>query len=151
MIFVFISIGFLLGKYSVEKKAKAFMPVSTQKSDSYEETIAIHVYYMHSTFRCKTCNTIEKMTKQLLDTKYTEAIQDKKIIFSDVDFQSNNELAKKFKIVSSCVVVAKEKNGVIFEFKRLDDVWTLLNKPNEFNKYISKAINSFLDKKGDTD
>jgi len=106
----------------------------------------IHVYYLHSTFRCITCNTIEKMTKQLLDTKYAKETKNKKIIFSEVDFQSNIKLAKKFSIVSSCVVVAEEKNGEILDFKRLDDIWTLLKNTNEFNTYISNAINPFLGK-----
>ena len=58
-------------------------------------------------------------------------------------FQENEKLAKQFEVISSCVVVAMEKDGKIIEYKRLDEVWTLLDKPAEFNAYLSKAIQSF--------
>jgi hypothetical protein len=153
--FVLISIGFSLGK--CEYKSQTSEPNvsgALKKKDARKltEQEYIHVYYMHSTFRCSTCNSIEKMTKELLETKYSKEIKDKKIIFSEIDFQSNINLAKKFNISSSCVVVAIEKDGQTVDFKRLDKVWTLLDKPGKFDNYISRAINSFMNKnsvKGD--
>lgn len=139
LIFVFISIGFALGKYSVPH------------SENGEKTTAvinevIHVYYMHATFRCVTCNTIEKMTKDLLNGKFAREMQKNEIIFSEVNFQKDEKLAKAFDVLSSCVVVAKEKDGNAIEYKRLDEVWTLISKPDEFNAYVSKAIQSFQPK-----
>jgi hypothetical protein len=139
LIFVFVSVGFALGKYSASRKGTS--GYSTSKD-------AVHVYYMHATFRCVTCNTIEKMTKTFLDSRFAEEIKTKKIIFSELNFQENEALAKKFDVVSSCVVVAKETNGEITGFKRLDKVWTLMDKPEEFNAYLSKAIESFMTDKG---
>ncbi|OGV36582.1 MAG: hypothetical protein A2020_10285 [Lentisphaerae bacterium GWF2_45_14] len=142
LIFVFISIGFALGKRSVPHAENG------QKSETGTELV--HVYYMHATFRCVTCNTIEKMTKELLESKFAGKIRDKKIIFSEVNFQENEKLAKEFDIVSSCVVVAKERDGNILSYKRLDDVWTLMGKPAEFNDYLIKAIEPFLTRQEDS-
>jgi len=152
--FVLVSIGFALGKNYNSETVKLNLKITSIKSDTVnlKKSTVIHVYYMHSTFRCITCNTIEKTTKQLLNTKYSKDLENGKIIFSEVDFQTNIRLSKKFHIVSSCVVVAKERDGKIIDFRRLDEVWTLWDKPKEFNSYISKAINSFLfenNKKGD--
>ena len=147
--FILISIGFSLGKYKYKSQAKES---SASEIINQENQYFIHVYYMHSTFRCTTCNTIEKMTKELLEKNYKSELDEKQIIFSEVDFQSNENLAKEFQITSSCVVVALEKNGTTTDFRRLDDVWILLEKPDEFNKYISNTINSYLNeitKKGD--
>lgn len=138
LIFVLISIGFALGKYSVTKQ------IIQEKTNTGGE--AIHVYYMHAAFRCVTCNTIEKMTKELLNSKFADGLKSGEIIFSKVNFQENEKLARQFEVISSCVVVAKEKDGNIIEYKRLDEVWTLLDKPAEFNAYVSKAIQSFLPK-----
>ena len=146
--FVLVSIGFALGKnYSdVKIKSKNDVVMVKAKNTDLENRMVIHVYYMHSTFRCATCNTIEKMTKKLLNTKYSEEMNKKEILFSDVDFQSNEHLAKKFGVVSSCVVVAIEKNGKIIDFKRLDEVWTLMERPEKFNSYISRTIKDYLNK-----
>jgi hypothetical protein len=143
LIFVFVSIGFALGKYSVSRRESS--PAGNAAGGGRNNEI-VHVYYMHATFRCVTCNTIEKMTKDLLERKFAEELKTKKIVFSEVNFQENESLAKKFDVLSSCVVVAKEEDGKITGYERLDKVWTLMSKPDEFNTYVSKAIESFLPK-----
>ncbi len=136
LIFVLVSIGFAFGKYSATR------PQVALPSGQMPETV--NVYYMHATFRCVTCNTIEKMTKQLLESKYKKEMQDGSILFSEVDFQKNEQLAKQFDVISSCVVVARTKDGKITVFERLDKVWELLDKTDEFNAYISSAIDKVL-------
>ena len=144
--FVLVSIGFALGKNYSDGKARSKGDAVQIKAENtnLKNRVVIHVYYMHSTFRCTTCNTIEKMTKKLLKTKYSEEMNKKEILFSDVDFQSDEQLAKKFGIVSSCVVITIERNEKIIDFKRLDEVWTLMKKPAEFNNYIEKTIQNYL-------
>ena len=137
LIFVLVSIGFAFGKYSVSKPLAAASPAG-------QTAETVNVYYMHATFRCVTCNTIEKMTKQLLESKYKKEMQDGSILFSEVDFQKNEQLAKQFDVISSCVVVARTKDGKITVFERLDKVWELLDKTDEFNAYISSAIDKVL-------
>ncbi|MCP4745237.1 MAG: hypothetical protein GY874_03715 [Desulfobacteraceae bacterium] len=139
--FALISIGFALGKHSV-------------KPDRQTDNIAngngrqVVVYYLHSTFRCVTCNTIEKMTRELLDNSYSKQLADEKIQWIEDDFQENETLAKQFEVVASCVVVAEVKDGVVLDYKRLDDVWTKMKDPEAFNQYISDAINGYLKKSG---
>ncbi len=144
--FVLISIGFAFGKNFKSETVKSNNSINftTEEYGKLKNRTVIHVYYLHSTFRCSTCNRIEKMTKQVLDKNFSENLKDKEIIFSEVDFQLDDKLAKKFEVVSSCVVVASEKNGEILSFKRLDKVWTLLDKPTEFNNYISQTVNNYL-------
>jgi hypothetical protein len=130
--FVLVSIGFAMGRHSVKSK-EAELPGMTDKS-------VIHVYYLHSTFRCTTCNTIEKMTKEFLDGNYKSELASGKMIFTEIDFQQNEQIAKRFGVVASCVVVAAEKDGKTVAFKRLDEVWTKMKTPDEFDKYIAAAI-----------
>lgn len=100
----------------------------------------VAVYYLHSTFRCDTCNTIEKMTKDLLERNYTAELQTGRIVWSEVDFQEDLALAEKFEVAASCVVVAKLKDGNISSYSRLDEVWTLMEDPQAFDSYIKSAI-----------
>jgi hypothetical protein len=144
--FVLISIGFAFVKHFNAETVKTANSINLTNAEhnNLKSRVVIHVYYLHSTFRCITCNTIEKMTKQLLDKDFSKEMKDKKIIFSEANFQLDENLAKKFKVVSSCVVVAVEENGKILGFKRLDEVWTLLDKHTDFNNYISQAVNDYL-------
>ena len=140
--FALISLGFVIGKHSAHRGA---VQPEQQNKGTY-----VAVFYMHSTFRCVTCNTIEKMTKELLDKSYSQDIAEGRIKWQDIDFQENEPLAAKFKVVASCVVVAEVRNGVTVDFKRLDKVWTLMKAPDAINKYISTAIDSYLkDREGE--
>ena len=136
--FVLISIGFSLGKHYSGKK--------TAVSEDAKKSL-VRVYYMHATLRCSTCNSIEKMTKQLLKEKYSQEMLDDKIEFVEENFQENQALAKKFNVLASCVVVAKIEDGKIVAHQRLDKVWTLFQKPAEFNAYISKAVQTYMQEK----
>lgn len=139
--FAMISIGFALGKHSVK--------LDKQTNSLFNENgRQVAVYYLHSTFRCITCNTIEKMTWELLTSSYSDELADREIQWIKDNFQENEALAEQFEVFASCVVVAEMENGVITDYKRLDDVWTLMKDPEAFNRYISDAIDGYLKKTG---
>ncbi|MDD5597974.1 MAG: nitrophenyl compound nitroreductase subunit ArsF family protein [Victivallaceae bacterium] len=135
--FVFISIGFALGKHFSAWKVTA-NPAGKAVS------AVVRVYYMHGTIRCASCNRIEKMTEKLLKDKYAEEMAAGSIEFADINFQEHEVLAKRFEVTGSCVVVAKMQSGKIIFYKRLDKVWELFRKPAEFDAYISDAIQTCL-------
>ncbi|MCF7833301.1 MAG: nitrophenyl compound nitroreductase subunit ArsF family protein [Candidatus Marinimicrobia bacterium] len=141
LVFALVSIGYMLGKNS--------QPNSSDSKLSVNGGDHIAVYYMHSTFRCETCNTIEVMTKDLLDSDYAQELSSGMIKWQEVDFMKNKELAQAFEIAASCVVVAKISNGKIANFQRLDEVWSLLNKPERFNDYIRTAIEVYIKAEND--
>lgn len=136
--FVLVSIGFALGKHYA---GKSVLEKNMDKSS------LVRVYYMHATLRCTICNSIQKLTEKLLKSKYENEMVDGKIEFSEVNFQKNETLAENFDVLASCVVVAKIKAGKIVAHQRLDKVWTLYQKPAEFNAYLSKAIQTYLREK----
>ena len=88
------------------------------------------------------------MTKALLDKDYADELKTGRIKWKDIDFQENEDLAKKFDVIASCVVVASVSNGKYTDFKRLDKVWTLMKDLPAFDKYISKAIDAYLKEPG---
>jgi len=135
--FVLISIGFALGKHSVKSDAPTH-------SFTGAEGDQVVVYYLHSTFRCVTCNSIEEMTRELLNSSYRSEMDAGTIRWIEADFQENETLARDFEVAASCVVVAEMVDGTINDYKRLDDVWTLMDDPEAFNAYISNAIDGYL-------
>lgn len=144
--FVLISIGFALGKHSATTRSAVSQPgtavsnVTTTTGNSM-----LKLYYMHATFRCVTCNSIESKAKELVQRDFADALKRGKIAWEDVNFQENETLSRKFDVVASCVVLAQVVNGEIMKFQRLDEVWTLLDKPVEFERYVLAAVKKAYD------
>ena len=144
--FVLVSIGFVLGKHSVRRGAEpAGLGVEPTESSTDAVAPMVRVYYLHATFRCATCNTIERMAHDVLDQQFGTALADGRIQWREADFQENVALAKQFDVITSCVVVAKMRGDTVLDFKRLDEVWTLLNDPRKFNFCVSDAVRHFLE------
>jgi hypothetical protein len=99
---------------------------------------------MHATIRCVTCNRIEDMAAGLVNEVFADEKEAGKVIWKEVNYQENTELAREFDVVASCIVVARSVDGQIVDFRRLDDVWTLAGKPDQFNQYVAEAIASYL-------
>lgn len=146
LVFVIFSIGFAFGKHSIQSKTDSPALVKATAEISSSEEGLVRLYYMHAMFRCVTCNSIEEQAKALTDKEFSAELSDKKIEWVEVNFQEDRKLAEKFDVVASCVVVAVVKAGRIESFERLDQVWTLLEKPEEFNAYVRKAIDKALKK-----
>ena len=151
--FVFISIGFSLGKEftrrSIAKKSPADDATSSSICKSSSPSDAdkqgkILVYYMHSTFRCPTCKEIERLTRELVNNSFAEELKNGILQFKEVNFQKEEDIARKYKIATGCVVVAKEGNGGSDDYKILEDVWTLYSDPARFNAYVGDAIKEYI-------
>ncbi|MDT8389466.1 MAG: nitrophenyl compound nitroreductase subunit ArsF family protein [Lentisphaeria bacterium] len=141
--FVLVTVGFALGKHSVRSASAAPDGTGTVPREA-DARVKLRVYYLHATFRCVTCNTIEKMTRELMDKQFGDALADGRIEWVEADFQENEALAKQFEVISSCVVVAKMRGETVLDYQRLDEVWTLLNDVAKFNTYVSDAIRAYL-------
>ncbi len=144
--FVIFSLGFGVGKEAGLRKNAASGTVG--KAGGVVAVPGMNkviVYYMHTTFRCVTCNTIEQMTKEVLEKDFAEEISNGQIEWHEVNFQEREDLAKKYDIASSCVVIARIEDGLEAGFQRLDEVWTLSDKPAAFAEFVARVIRKYLD------
>ncbi len=148
LIFVFVSIGFSLGKEtmrrSLAEKSPAQAAVSPRPGQGDEKTV---VYYMHGSFRCATCNEIERLTRQLVETQFPEELKGGTVEFKEINFQKDEELAQRYKVGAGCVIVANIADGKDKEYKTLNDVWTLYSDPPKFDEYLGDAIRKSLTKR----
>ena len=142
LVFVLVSIGFALGK---EVTARRQTPTAESESPAAGATSdKVVVYYLHTTFRCVTCNEIERLTKALVETEFADDLTAGRIEWREANFQEDESLAKRYEVVSSCVVVVNMQGGNEKEFQRLDDVWTRYEDPADFNGYVGAAIRKYL-------
>lgn len=146
--FVLISIGFALGKHSARHSTRirnGHPPMqNTPAGETTTPAQRVRIYYLHTTFRCVTCNTIEKMTRELLESQFAAELADGRIEWREADFQDNENLARAFEVTASCVVVARVRGEDVLSYRRLDEVWTLMKDPVEFDRVVGEAIRSAL-------
>ncbi|OGV75474.1 MAG: hypothetical protein A3K19_29270 [Lentisphaerae bacterium RIFOXYB12_FULL_65_16] len=146
--FAIFTLGFGVGKEVGRRQAAPAAPAPEPSGGAAVAAPGqdkVIVYYLHTTFRCVTCNSIEAMAKDVVETDFAEAVAAGRIEWREADFQVREDLAKRYDVTSSCVVVARERDGKDVEFQRLDNVWTLFEKPAEFNDYIASAIRKYLE------
>lgn len=142
MAFVLISIGYAIGKNTAIRSAeKASTSGGKMKSGQY-----LRVYYTHATLRCATCNNIEKMTHELLESKFKKELADGRIKWEVVNFQENDTFAKDFDVTTSGVITVLMDGDKVKDYKRLDEVWTLLEDPPAFNNYLEENFREMLNK-----
>ena len=147
--FVLVSIGFVLGKeMTARRQTPATGPESPASVATSDKPVAtsdkVVVYYLHTTFRCVTCNEIERLTKALVETEFADDLAAGRIQWREANFQQDESVAKRYEVVSSCVVVANIQGGTERGFQRLDDVWTRYQDPADFNGYVGGAIRKYL-------
>ncbi len=142
--FVLISVGFAIGKETAlngaRKTATASEVAAVTQPTGSDKVI---VYYMHQTFRCVTCNQIEAMTADLIRTSFSKQLAEGRLEWKRVNFQENEELARRYDVASSSVVVVRLRGGKEVAHQTLDKVWTLVGKRDEFAAYVGNAIRAY--------
>ncbi len=140
--FVLISIGYAIGKNMSQRSVgNPDTPAVNVKSGQY-----LKVYYTHATLRCATCNNIEKMTHELLESKFKKELADGQIEWQVVNFQENDDFAKDFDVTTSGVIAVLMNGDKTVDFERLEDVWTLMDDPPAFNDYLEKNFRKMLNR-----
>ena len=151
MAVVLISIGFAAGKEmalrSTAQNAEAVSQAamvdhSAEPSDAHEEKVL--VYYMHATFRCFSCNNIEKMAKAVVENDFADALAEGQVEWQAVNFNENTVLAQRYGVGAATVVLVRRQGGQEIAFKRLDEVWTKLGDADAFKQYVKENIQSYL-------
>lgn len=144
--FVFISIGFAIGKETTLNSARKTKAVEIAAAVQPAGSDKVIVYYMHQTFRCVTCNQIEAMTGEIVRTDFAKELADGRIEWKKINFQEEEDLAKRYNVASSTVVVVRLRDGKETGHQNLDKVWTLSSNRDEFVKYVSGAIREAITK-----
>ncbi|HRU05366.1 MAG TPA: nitrophenyl compound nitroreductase subunit ArsF family protein [Candidatus Brocadiia bacterium] len=139
--FVLISIGFALGKETALRR----MAQDAGPAETLAVADGVMVYYLHGSFRCVTCAAIEKAAKDLMGREFAQERSRGRVAWQEVNFDEQPAMAKRYDVSASTVVVAKIRGGKEVEFRRLDEVWTLTDKPAELAAFIAGVIRGYLD------
>ena len=106
----------------------------------------IEVLDFHSTYRCMTCNAIEKNTKYTLDTYFSEELKADKITFQvvNVDEKENEKIAEKFEASGTSLILNVIKKGKETQINLTDFAFMNGNDQEVFSKELKDKIDTEL-------
>lgn len=115
------------------------------RSLAVKQSTQIIAYYFHPKFRCPTCTMIEAMAKQTVEEKYAKEIASDRIVWIpiNIDEPENRDFVKTFSLQTSTLVIAEMESDKIIRWKKLEDVWNLVNNRDKFTEYVTNEINRY--------
>ena len=144
--FVLISIGFALGREAGRRSAaQAKGDAGTAMKAETSQADKVVVYYLYGPIRCVTCNKIEAVAKETVQTSFAKEIQADQVEWKTANFQEDEDLAKRYDIASSTLVVVKKQGGKDVKYQKLEEVWKLVNDKPAFVSYVRGAVKSYLE------
>ncbi|MCB2205130.1 hypothetical protein KQI65_10305 [bacterium] len=100
----------------------------------------VSVYYFHSTRRCKTCLSIERVARGVLKEKYGD---NENVSFQslNIEHEKNETLVEKYKIAGSSLIVCCGKEKVDLTAKAFQYA---LSSPEKLKDALIAAVGKML-------
>ena len=121
---------------------------SAKKKSVQPHENGVEVLYFHGKQRCATCVAIEKNTRQVVESEFAEELQNGELIFHIVDITKpqNKDLADKYEITWSSLVVVKYKDGK----EQAENLTTFAfanarNNPETFRSELADKLKKLLE------
>jgi hypothetical protein len=134
VLLIFITLFFCLGASP-----------KTQGSPS-QVTDKVVVYYFHGNYRCGSCITIERYTRESIEATFVKELKSGQIEFRsvNVDLPVNSHYVKDYKLFTKSVIVSDMVQGKEQRWKNLPKVWELLRNESDFKAYVKSVTAAYL-------
>ncbi|NCO33481.1 MAG: hypothetical protein AUJ92_01895 [Armatimonadetes bacterium CG2_30_59_28] len=122
----------------------------SEKDASVHPEREVVAYYFHTSFRCPSCVTIERLSGEAIEENFESALSDGRLSLRVVNVEEpgNEHFVQDYQLVSKSLVLVERVNGSETRHKNLQRVWELLRQPDEFKSYVRKAVATFLEGAG---
>lgn len=140
---VFVAIVLLAVACGNAKKTKAM--------DESVPSVAkdrVEVLYFHGKQRCMTCNAIEKLSKEVVDSLFAREVKAGKVVYRTIDIskKENEELANKYEVTWSSLFVNQWKEGKESPHNMTDFAFTTAtSSPDAFKEGVRKKVQELLE------
>lgn len=137
------------GGSSVNNPVPATAAESLAATPGSPETFqdGVLVYLFHGNVRCPTCLKIEATTKEVLETRFADALRSGKVIVKELNYEepANKDYIQKYQLIAPTVVMVKIEKGQETHFENLMDVWQLVGEKEKFYQFIESNLQKLLD------
>jgi len=109
-------------------------------------TDGVVVYYAHGNTRCPTCRKIETQSHEAVTAGFSEELEVGKLAWEIVNYEkpAGEHFIADYEVQMPVVVLVEMKNGQPGKWKRLDEVWGLVDEKDQFIDYVQKEIRAML-------
>jgi hypothetical protein len=106
------------------------------------------VTYFTTDVRCESCQAIESLTRQTVEKRFGDELAAGKVRFAihNIDQPENKHFTEEYELSFKTVVISDRNRGEERSWKKMDDVWILIDEPEEFMNYLASEIRACLDK-----
>ncbi|MDQ7788187.1 MAG: nitrophenyl compound nitroreductase subunit ArsF family protein [Thermodesulfovibrionales bacterium] len=126
---------------STKQKEKALSPLSEVKAHNSR----VIAYYFHGTFRCSTCQTIEKYSKEAIEYYFANELKNGTLEFRPMNIEEpeNKHFIQDYQLVTRSLVLSLVSEGKETKWKNLPDVWQLVSDRDKFFQYVKDEVEKF--------
>ncbi|MDZ7620088.1 MAG: nitrophenyl compound nitroreductase subunit ArsF family protein [Patescibacteria group bacterium] len=105
----------------------------------------VRVYYLHGSFRCPTCRTIEAYAKEAVESGFAEELRDGRVAWQVINYEEpgNERFAIDYEVVAPTVVLAKFEGGRQVDWKGLHEVWEHVGDKDAFLNFVQSNLRQF--------
>ena len=131
-----------LKEAAIKQKEEAPLPHAAVKAQNAK----VIAYYLHGTFRCTTCRTIEKYSKEALEKYFANELKSGKLEFRPVNIEEpeNKHFIQDYQLVTRSLVLSLVSDGKETKWKNLPDIWKLVHDQDKFFQYVKDEVEQFL-------
>jgi len=106
----------------------------------------VAVYYFHGNFRCVSCKTIERYTKEAVEKYFRGEMDAGKVTFKaiNVETKGNEHFTEDYQLYTRSVVLSLVKDGKEVKSDNLTRVWEHLRDKDAFFQYVKSEVEKYL-------
>jgi len=103
-------------------------------------------YYFHGTFRCSTCQNIEKYSKEAIEHYFPNELKNGRLEFKplNVEEAENRHYIQDYQLFSRALVISLVKEDKEVTWKNLTDVWKHVRDKDKFFQYVKDEVETLL-------
>lgn len=104
------------------------------------------VYYLHGTYRCGTCMSIEKQSKEAVEGDFAKEIKAGRVVFLSVNFEDpeHSHFGTDYQLTTRSLVLSLRKDGKEVKWKNLPAIWTTVHNPPALREYVDGEVKAML-------
>ena len=123
-------------------KEKAPLPLTEVKSQNSR----VIAYYFHGTFRCSTCQTIEKYSHDAIYQYFPKELSTGKLEFKPVNVEEGEtrHYIQDYQLFSKSLIIVLYKDDKQVKWKNLKEVWIHVGDKDKFFQYVKNEVEGFL-------
>jgi len=106
----------------------------------------VMAYYFHGSFRCYTCNMMEKYSQEAIEANFKDALASGKLEFKavNVEDRGNEHFVDDYKLYTKALILSLVKDGKEVKSKNLDKIWQLARNKQKFMEYVTGEVNALM-------